>query len=161
MVVEIDLTCLDSNSRLFSIDLSSMCVVVEKARPSGVPEDIVVSNVKVHGRVLCSAFMIMVLWAWPRVSQLDALGNLRPFFPHPPGPGNGNGGPHGPPSCRGRLPTFGPVLPSTATGLSPWANGGPGFIIPGFDTRLHSIGLPLPHALLAQVATPAIVLALP
>jgi hypothetical protein len=159
--VEIDLTYLDSNNRLFPINLSSMRVVVERARPSGVPEDIVISNVGVRGRVLCSAFTIMVLRAWPRVSQLDALGNLRPFFPRPPGPGNGNGGPHGPPSCHGRLPTFGPVLPGTATGLGPWANGGPGFVIPGFDTRLHSIGLPLPHALLAQVATPITMLALP
>jgi hypothetical protein len=165
-VVEINPTCLDSNSRLFPVDLSSVRVVVERMRPSGMPKDIVVGNVGVRGRASCFVFTVTVLredaplWhaeghrcrqcrascfvftvtvlrAWPRVSQLDTLSNLRPFFPCPPSLGNGNGGPHGPPACRGPLPTFGSVLPGAAAGLGPWANGGSGFVILGFDTRLH------------------------
>lgn len=62
-VVEIDPTCLDTNNRLFPVDLSSVRVVVATVRPTGVPEDLVIGTpgVGACGHALCAAFTIMVL----------------------------------------------------------------------------------------------------
>jgi hypothetical protein len=75
-VVEIDRDCLLG-------DHSSLRVVVERVRTTGVPDDLLIGN---RGG-LGTRFSIEVLHTWPKAEQLDALGRLRPFFP-----GNGGGG---------------------------------------------------------------------
>lgn len=69
-VVEIDRDCLMG-------DHSSLCVVIERVRATGVPDDLLIGN---RGG-LSTRFSIEVLRTWPKAEQLDALGRLCPFFP--------------------------------------------------------------------------------
>jgi hypothetical protein len=96
-----------------------------------------------NGRVLGSTFDIEVLRVWPRTEQLDTLGLLRPFFPWPPGPGNGSGG-----AGLERfadLPPFGPVYPGHVMGYPGMGFDGPGHYSghPYFYYHL-SLASPLP-----------------
>nr|XP_034585280.1 basic proline-rich protein-like [Setaria viridis] len=107
-VVEIDQECLNG-------DYSSMRVVVERLQVQHLPDDLWVANPGGLGTTI----RIEVLRVWRRDEQLNAQGQLRPFFPRPPGPG-----PHGGPApAPGGLapPPPGPVggggLPAPFGGL--------------------------------------------
>ncbi|CAN6270193.1 unnamed protein product [Urochloa humidicola] len=83
-VVEIDPACLDG-------DYSSMRVIIERLRPTRIPDDLWISNPGGLG----TTFRVAELRGpWRREEQLDAQGNLHPFFPRPP-PGPGGNGLHG------------------------------------------------------------------
>jgi hypothetical protein len=124
-VVEIDLACLEGDS-------STICVVVARSSTSRIPKRKFLGKPGkgTNGRVLGSTFDIEVLRVWPRAEQLDALGLLRPFFPQPPGPGNGSGG-----AGLERfvdLPPFGSVYPGHVMGYPDM----------GFDGLGHYLGHP-------------------
>lgn len=74
-------------------DTSSVRVVVAWETPTGSLDDQFLGNPRkgTNGKVLGSKYKIEVLRIWPRAEQVDEIGCLRPFFPRPPGPGNGGG----------------------------------------------------------------------
>lgn len=118
-VVEIDSACLEGDS-------STVRVVVARSSASRIPkcEFLGKPGKGANGRVLGSTFDIEVLRVWPRAEQLDASGLLRPFFPRPPGPGNGSGG-----AGLERFtdpPPFGPVYPGHVMGYPNMGFDGPG-----------------------------------
>jgi hypothetical protein len=118
-VVEIDSSCLEGDS-------STVRVVVARSSASGIPEREFLGKPGkgANGRVLSSTFDIEVLRVWPRAEQLDALGLLRPFFPRPPGSGNGSGGAEL--ERFTDLPPFGPVYPGHVVGYPGMGFDGPG-----------------------------------
>ncbi|KAJ1272950.1 hypothetical protein BS78_06G242300 [Paspalum vaginatum] len=92
-VVEIDPENIHPNPR--HSDYTSLRVVIERVRPTGIPEDHWIAN---H-RGLGTTFGVRVLRVWRREEQLDNLGRLRPFFPRAPDMEDGdyfelNGGPN-------------------------------------------------------------------
>lgn len=106
-------------------DHSILRVVVARRSMARIDNDQYMGNPGkgARGQSLGTAFTIEVLRIWPREEQLGELGNLRPFFPRPPGGANG-GGNH-PLDFHGPLPPFRPVLQGSVVGPAGWAFDGP------------------------------------
>ncbi|CAL4982690.1 unnamed protein product [Urochloa decumbens] len=119
-VVEIDPDCLPVEPDGEPLDCSSIRVLVERFRPSDLPDDIYVGN---PSDGLGTMFNVETLRVWRREEQLDGQGSLRPFFRRPPTPGPNAF--NGPP----------PPGPWTRHGLGP-AGGGPAFPYGGLPPPL-------------------------
>lgn len=137
-------TVIDIDSAYLGDNHSVLRVVTARRTTTGIHNDIYLGNPShgACGKSLGSAFTIEVLWIWPCEEQLDALGNLRPFFPYPSG---ANGGGNAPNGLFGPPPPPGPILHGAAIGPPSGTFGGfsP---FPGFRTYYYGFvnSFPLP-----------------
>lgn len=122
-------------------------MVVARVKPDGFKLDHWIENPGKgpRGTVLGSTFTMFVIRVWRHADQLDDTGNLRPFFPRPPGPPNGGNPPR---AFMGLVIPYGPILPGAPVAHMGHPAGGPAFY-PGFG---YSSSLLFPSSPLSSSA---------